>query len=159
MRRKTANYFKTAPGSPDPVRITVPHRVHFSEVDAMAIVWHGRYLQFFEIAAEELARWIGLSYEAYFAAGLRAPLAQVHVDFHYPVRLGELVTIEARLIWSDAARLNTEYALLNAQGRLAASGFSVQMFTDGTTGEPCFVIPPLLAACRDRWRCGEFGNL
>ncbi len=155
MRRKTANYFKPPPDAPPPLRASVRHRVSFSEVDAMGIAWHGRYLQFFEIAAEELARRIGLSYPAYRDANLRAPLAQVHVDYHRPLTLGEVIAIEARLVWDDAARLNTEYAILNEQGQLAASGFSVQMLTDGTTGAPCLIAPPLLRACRDRWRRGE----
>ncbi len=159
MRRKTDTYFKTEPDTPHPIRLVVRHRVRFSEVDAMAIVWHGRYLQFFEMAAEELARRIGLSYNDYYTAGLRAPLAQVHVDFHHPVRLGEDVSIEARLIWNDAVRLNTEYTVTNEQGRLVASGYSVQMLTEEATGNVCFVMPPLLAACRKRWRQGEFDAL
>ncbi len=159
MKRRKRNYFTTDPGAPEPLRYCVTHRVRFSEVDAMAIVWHGRYLQFFEIAAEELSRRIGLSYLAYRNANLRAPLVQVHVDYYGPVLLAEQVMIEARLMWSEAARLNMEYTVTNEAGTVTASGYSVQMFTDGTTAQPLLVTPPLLAACRDRWRKGEFTQL
>lgn len=158
MRRRRGGYFRSAEGDPPPILQVETHRVRFSEVDAMAIAWHGRYLQFFELAAEELCRRVGLSYEAYREAGLRAPLAQVHVDFHRPVVLGERIAVEARLLWSDAARLDTEYRVFNAAGDLAASGFSVQMLTDGDTGQPLLVAPPLLQRLRDRWRRGEFHN-
>ncbi len=159
MKRRKKNYFNSDPDAPEPVRYRVSHRVRFSEVDAMAIVWHGRYLQFFEIAAEELSRRIGLSYLAYRNANLRAPLVQVHVDYFAPVLLAEEVAIEARLIWSEAARLNMEYTVTNEAGNVTACGYSVQMFTDGKTAEPLLVTPPLLAACRARWRKGEFARL
>ena len=156
MRRKKGGYFKAETGAPEPVEVQVRHRVRFSEVDAMAIAWHGRYLQYFEMASEELGRKVGLSYEDFFVAELRGPLAQVHVDFHRPVTLGEHVTIRAQLVWTDAARLNTEYTVETEQGEVAATGYSVQMFTEAETGAPCFVVPPLLARCRERWQRGEF---
>lgn len=156
IRRRQGGYFKTEPGAPGPVSVQVRHRVQFSEVDAMAIAWHGRYLGFFEIASEELGRRIGLSYADYFAADLRAPLVQVHVDFHRPVTLGENAGIRASLIWTEAARLNTEYTVETEKREIAATGYTVQMLTIGETGEPCFVVPPLLARCRERWQQGEF---
>jgi acyl-CoA thioester hydrolase len=158
MRRRRGGYFRSDGDDPPPIRQVETHRVRFSEVDAMAIAWHGRYLQFFEMAAEELCRRIGLSYEAYREAGLRAPLAQVHVDFHRPVLLGEQIRVEARLLWSEAARLDLEYRVFSAAGGLAASGFSVQLFTEGEPGAPLLVTPPLLQRLRERWRRGEFDN-
>lgn len=159
MRRKKGNYFKPEAHAPAPVGLRVKHRVQFSEVDAMAIAWHGRYLQFFERAAETLARKIGLSYEDYYRAELRAPLVQVHLDYHAPVKLGEEITVEARLIWTDAARMNTEYRVENEQGMLSATGFTVQMFTDAASGAPCYIVPPLVAKCRERWKQGAFDHL
>ncbi len=159
MKRKTGGYFRQAENAPEPLRFAVRHRARFSEVDAMAIVWHGRFLQFFEMAAEELCRRIGLSYREYYDANLRAPLVQAHVDFHAPVSLGEVVMVEASLLWNESARLNIEYKVAGRQERVAASGYTVQMFTDGTTGEPYLITPPLLAACRARWLRGEFKNL
>lgn len=159
MRRKKGGYFKAEEGSPQPICLRVTRRIRFSEVDAMAIAWHGRYLQFFEMASEELARRIGLSFDDYFGAHLRAPLVQVHVDYHHPLTLGEEVTIEARLVWTDAARINTEYRITNESGRLAATGYSVQMLTDADSGAPCFVVPALLARCHERWCNGEFNQL
>ncbi len=154
-RRKQGGYFKTERDGPAPLAVQVRHWVRFSEVDPMAIAWHGRYLQYFEIAAEALGRKIGLSYADYFNAQLRAPVVQAHVDYHHPVRLGEQVTIRAQLVWTEAVRLNTEYRVETGAGRLAATGYTVQMLTDAASGVPCYVAPPLLARCRARWRQGE----
>ena len=49
MRRKKS-YFQQQEGDPAPLVQEVKRRVAFSEVDAMAVVWHGNYLRFFEAA-------------------------------------------------------------------------------------------------------------
>lgn len=159
MRRRRGDYFARVPGVPAPVSFTVRHRVSFSEVDAMAVAWHGRYLQFFELAAEALSRRIGLSYSEYFAAGLRAPIVQCHVDYHCPAELEEELSITASLLWTEAARLNLEYAVVKGDGRLAATGYSVQMFTDAVSGEPYLVQPELFRRCLARCLRGELEGL
>ena len=58
--------------------MTVEWTLRFSEVDALAIAWHGQYLRFLKEAHSELMRKIGLSYERYCVAHLGAPVAQAH---------------------------------------------------------------------------------
>ena len=153
MRRKK-EYFEQFPGEPAPLSVTVSHRVRFSEVDAMAIVWHGRYLEFFEKAHTELMRRAGLEYPAYRERNLAAPVVQSHVDYFRPLRLDEVIAIEARLFWCEGARLNVAYRITGADGATAASGFTVQMFVDGATRAPCMVEPDLIAEVKERWRKG-----
>jgi len=154
-RRKSA-YFPRIAGAPAPIVVEVPRRVRFNEADPMAIVWHGRYPLFFEEAAEELGRSCGLSYAAYFEAGLRAPIVELHIDYFQPLFLDEEFVIRASLIWNDGARLNTEFHVLKKDGSVATSGYMVQLFTDHRTGEPFIVSPDLLERCRRRWKAGEF---
>ncbi len=158
MRRKQ-HYFTSEPGVPAPLELTVKRTLRFSEVDALAIAWHGNYLRFFEDAHTELMRKIGLSYERYFAAQLGAPVAQAHVDYHAPLQLDQEFSVTARLFWNDGARLNVEYEIHTADGVLAATGYTVQMFVELATRQPCLAVPPLLAECQDRWRKGDFSNL
>jgi acyl-CoA thioester hydrolase len=158
-RRACATHFARRPGTPAPLVWSVRQRVGFREVDAMAIVWHGRYAEYFEAAATELRRRCGLSYEDFLAARLRAPIVQLHVEYCSPLRLDEEIAICAALVWNEAARLDIEYAVKNGRGELAATGYTVQLFTDAATGQVCLVSPPLLERCRDRWRRGEFRHL
>lgn len=155
MRRKK-NYFKREDSAPRDIIITVKKRISFSEVDAMAIAWHGRYLQFFEMASEELARTIGLSYGAYAEHDLRAPFVQMHVDYHQPLQLEEEIAISAKLIWSDAARLNIEYEIKKENGAIGATGYSVQMFVTAPQNLPCLVCPPLYEGIKENWKNGKF---
>ena len=133
-------------------------RVAFSEVDAMAVTWHGNYLRFFETAHSELMQKIGLGFAEYARHNLAAPVVQCHVDYYAPLMLDELFTVRAELYWSDGARLDTAYAVTGADGRSCATGYTVQMFCDLKTREPCLFPPDLVATMRDRWRRGEFDD-
>ena len=159
MARSKGNYFEPVPGAPVPLSVTVRRHVSFSEVDAMGIVWFGRYAGFCEAAAEELGRQCGLSYRDFFAANLRAPIVQYHVDYLTQLHLQEEIAITASLMWTEAARLNTQFAIRSQAGALAARACTVQLLLDGTTGELCIATPALLEQCRRRWRAGEFGDL
>lgn len=158
MRRKQ-HYFKYEPGTPKPLEFTVCQTLRFSEVDALAIAWHGNYLRFFEEAHTELMRRIGLPYKRYFASQLGAPVAQAHVDYHSPLQLDEQFSVTARLFWNDGARLNVEYEIHTADGTLAATGYTVQMFVELDTRQPCLIPPPLLLECQHRWQKGDFADL
>lgn len=158
MRKRRQEYFAREQGVPPILRCRVEHRVLFGEVDAMAIMWHGNYARLFEEASTELRRRVGLSYENFFEAKLRAPIVQLHADYHQPLVLDELAVIEADLIWSDAARLNVEYKVFKEDGSLAVTGFTVQLFTDAD-GTPCWIMPDLMAESQRRWKTGEFREL
>ena len=154
--RRQKHYFETEPAAPSPVSVTRVRRIRFSDVDALGIVWHGRYPAFFEEAQTELGHKCGLTYEAYRNAGIAAPVAQLHIDYFLPLRLDDLCTVSASLIWSDGARLNTEYCIRNGKREIACTGFTVQLFVSLDTGEPLFCPPELWETCREHWRAGEF---
>lgn len=156
MRRKTSNYFKTMPGDPEPLVIRVEKRVSFSDIDIMGIVWHGRYAKYFEEGASAAGRQYGMSYKDFYEAGLRAPIVQLHVDYHLPLNLDEVCTIEARMIWNEGARVNIEYKIIKENGKIAGTGYTAQMFIDAETQEPLMVSPDLLINCRDKWKKGKF---
>jgi len=158
MRKRRQYCFKREAGAPAPLHCTVEHRVLFGEVDAMAILWHGHYARLFEQASTELRRKIGLSYEDFFIAKLRAPIVQLNADYHKPLVLDELARIQAEIIWSDAARLNIEYTVFKEDQSIAATGYTIQLFTD-PEGLPCWIMPELLVSTQRRWKTGEFKEL
>ena len=158
-RQRDHGYFDRLPSDPVPVQTTIHRRVSFGEVDAMAIAWHGRYAAYCEEASTELRRHCGLAYEDFAQADLRAPVVQFHLDYRRPLLLDELIAVRAALVWTEAARLNIEYEIRKPTGVLATTGYTVQLFTVGATGEVCYASPPLLERCRLRWKQGDFAHL
>jgi acyl-CoA thioester hydrolase len=154
-RRKKGGYFSVPADAPKPLIARVKYRVRFSDVDPMAVLWHGRYANLFEQASEELGRACGMGYADFHREKLQAPIVQLHADYFAPIVLGEEVMIRAKSIWGDGARINTEFEIHKESGEMAAAGYIVQMLID-ESGMPLLASPPLLENCRRRWRGGEF---
>jgi acyl-CoA thioester hydrolase len=157
-RRSRGNYFQVSLDAPTALSASVRLRAAFGEVDAMAVVWHGRYPQYCEAAYAELTRRCGISYYDFFQANLRAPVVQFHIDYFASLRLEEEFTVTAKLVWCEGARLNVEYLFTQPGGAMAATGYTVHMFTDANH-QPLLVVPPLIEKLRQRWRGGEFACL
>ena len=157
-RREKALSFPEEKDYP-PISASVQHRVGFSEVDPMRIVWFGRYATFFEQASATLRDRCGLSHEDFFRAGIQPPIVRYEVEYLQPSRLDEQLEITARLHGTEAARLNTSYQVYGPDGSLRVVARTVQVFTDGKTGAICFVAPKIWLDCLARWRKGEFACL
>ncbi len=72
-RRQKGGYFPVDADAPAPLIVRVKHRIRFSDVDPMAVLWHGRYAQLFEQASEEIGRTCGLGYADFHRDRLRRP--------------------------------------------------------------------------------------
>ena len=154
-RRQKRGYFSVGEDAPPPIVVRLKHRVRFSDVDPMTVLWHGRYANLFEQANEEIGRLCGMSYADFARERVLAPIVQLHVDYFAPVKLAEEVTIVGRMVWAAGARMNIEYEIRRESGELAATGYTVQMFVDDK-GAPLLAPPKLQENCQRRWRAGEF---
>ncbi len=148
------NYFCSAVDDPYPLRCQVERVVRFEEVDALGIVWHGRYPSYFEDGRVLLGDQYGLGYMDFYQQGIVAPIKQMHIDYQRPLRFGETFTIEAILHWSDAVRLNHEFILRNVAGEVTTTGYTVQLLMDQS--DNVLMLPPsFYAEFRQRWQAGE----
>jgi acyl-CoA thioester hydrolase len=125
-------------------------RVRFNEVDALRIVWHGHYANYFEEARRAFGRRYGVDYTAFINESLAVPVVQLHADYFAPARLSDVLEVSARLFKSEAAKLNFHYEIRReSDGTLLVTGNTVQVFTK-PTGEllltwPAFMVERLKA--------------
>ena len=127
-------------------------RVRFHEVDSMGVVWHGHYVAYAEEARRALGRRYGVDYATFFAHDTPAPVAQLHLDYLAPARLGDTLEVSARLFKSDAAKLELEYEVRRqSDHELLAAGSSLQVFTT-REGELMLSLPPFML---ERYRIWE----
>lgn len=129
-RRKKAIYFPREEGSPKPLLAVTTRKVRFEEVDAIGIVWHGRYASYLEDGRVAFGDKYDLSYISMKREKFLAPIVQMHIDYHSPLRYDDEFSISARLVWSDAVKLNFEYIIEKSNGMIAATGYTVQLLTD-----------------------------
>lgn len=73
-------------------------RIYYEDTDAGGVVYHGRYLGFFERGRTEFFRERGLSVQQLHEAGTIFPVVRMEIDFRAPARLDDLLRIETELV-------------------------------------------------------------
>jgi acyl-CoA thioester hydrolase len=147
-------YFKSLEDAPCPLECTVQRKVRFEEVDALGIVWHGRYPSYFEDGRGALGEKYGISYLEFHRNNIIAPIKAMHIDYHKPLTYPDIITIKAILHWSDAARLNIEYTITDNKGELMTTGYTIQLLLD-LNKNLHMVLPPFYVEFCRKWKAGE----
>lgn len=130
-------------------------KVRFSEVDSMAIVWHGNYVKYLEDGREAFGGRYGLHYYDLYNAGLMVPLVNISLDFKKPLVYGEKAIIETKFIDCEAAKLIFEYTIYRmTNNEVAATGKSIQVFLN-LDGELLLTKPPFFLEWEKKWRKTE----
>ncbi len=146
--RRAENYFP--PDEKPPLSAECTRRVQFDEVDALNIVWHGRYVSYFEQGRNEWGRKFCFSYLDMFNNGFALPIVQLHIDHYYPLRFDELMRIKTNCHWTEAAKMNLSYEIFAENGILAARGYTVQIYTD-LSGKPMLLRPEFAEKFIQKW--------
>ena len=147
-------YFKPVPDAPEPLRAVVTQRVRFEECDPLGIVWHGRYATYFEDARVALGDRYGIGYMDFFDRGIATPLKQMFHDYIRTLKFKDTFTTEAILHWSEAARLNFEFIIRDANDELVTRGYTVQLMLDDTF-EVLLTPPDFYLEFCEKWKAGE----
>lgn len=126
--------------------------IRFSEVDSLAIVWHGNYARYFEDGREAFGRKYGLNYMDIFSAGYVAPLVELFFEYKKPLRFTDRALITTNFINTKAAKIIFEYEVHNvATKELAATGRSTQVFLEADTSELCIINPEFFENWKNKW--------
>lgn len=108
------------------VRMTVP----FHDCDPLSVVWHGRYLEYFELARTELFASHGIDVPQIRDLGFRMYVADVRCRYTYPLTYGDEIEVTATATaWKPMLRV--VYSVLNlTQSRRSARGYTALATTD-----------------------------
>jgi acyl-CoA thioester hydrolase len=147
-------YFTDQKDAPQPLRLQVNRRVRFEEVDALGMVWHGRYSSYFEDARSALGDSYGIGYLDLYRNGIVAPIKKLHADYHRPLTYPEDFTVEGILHWSDAARINYEFIIRDSSYKIVTTGYSVQVMLD-RENNLYMVLPAFYQEFCAKWKTGE----
>jgi len=106
-------------------RYRIEEYVRWEDIDAAGIINYQAYLRFFGLAEAELLRTAGLTYRFLFESlGIWLPRVRVECDFHEPVKLDELLVVEAYFsrIGRTSIQLDFEVRRRDRPDQLVASG-------------------------------------
>lgn len=128
------------------MRFTVDEYVRWEDIDAAGIINYQAYLRFFGLAEAELFRSCGLSYKELFdEVGIWLPRVHVECDFFDPVRLDELLVVEAYFgrIGHSSIHLNFEVKRKGQLDLVVASGKYVLVVVAKGEFRPA-EVPPIV---------------
>lgn len=158
MKPGLRHHRPSAPGDPAPLEQTLVRTIHFHEVDPMGVMWFGNYCRLLDEASAHLRAKCGMAYEDFKKAGVMAPVKRMEMDYQRPLLLGEEVRITVRMPWNEALRIDTECVIYKPDGRIAATGWMVQLLVDAVDMSPIYIELPFIRQIRERWRGGEFSE-
>ena len=130
---------------------TTTVRVRFNEVDALHIVWHGHYVNYFEEGRRAFGRRLGIDYTTFIERRIAVPVIRLEVNFIAPANLADSLVVVTRLLKSESARLDFDYEVRReADHTLLATGSTSQVFTT-PAGELILNWPPFMLERLQTW--------
>lgn len=98
-------------------------RIYYEDTDAGGVVYHARYLAFFERGRTEYLRDRGLSVLRLHEEGRLFPVVRMEIDFCYPARLDDMVRVQTELVTVGKSSFVMQQRLLRAaDAKLLAEG-------------------------------------
>jgi YbgC/YbaW family acyl-CoA thioester hydrolase len=105
-------------------RYSIEEYVRWEDIDAAGIINYQAYLRFFALAEAELLRSAGLNYRYLFESlGIWLPRVRVECNFFRPVKLDELLVVEAFFSRIGRTSVHLDFAVRRkAEPDVVASG-------------------------------------
>ena len=107
-------------------------RVKYADVDAMGVVYHGNYAQFFEAGRAEAFRNLGYTYKNFEADGFSLPVVEMKTRFLKPAKYDDLITISTIIKTFPSRRLTIFTELYNELGELITNAEISFIFVKST---------------------------
>ena len=103
-------------------------RVYWEDTDGGGVVYHARYLNFFERARTEWLRALGMNQSVLAREhGIVFAVRRMEVDFRQAARLDDELRVGAQLVHLGAARVVFEQAMHRAADGALLAGAKVQV--------------------------------
>jgi acyl-CoA thioester hydrolase len=117
----------------------------FHDLDPMAVVWHGHYFKYFELARCALLQKFDYDYPQMHASGYLWPIVDLRAKYVRSAQLGQRIKVRAQIVeWEN--RLKIDYLILDATtDQVLTRAHTIQVAVDLATNEMCLVSPPVLS--------------
>ncbi|TFU01146.1 acyl-CoA thioesterase [Polymorphobacter arshaanensis] len=114
-----------------------PKRVRFAEIDAQAVLFNSRYLEYFDIGLVEYWRAVGMYENMGIVGGLEFHVAKALVNYKAAIGLDEVIDIGVRCARIGNSSMTVAFEL-HASGKddLRATGEEVHVHVAEVRGRP-----------------------
>ncbi|MCL4865794.1 MAG: acyl-CoA thioesterase [Gemmatimonadales bacterium] len=115
---------------PAPPVSELHHRVNYSEIDQMGVVYHSRYVVWFDEARTEHIRLTGVSYRDLEARGIRLVVGELRVRYRKPARYDDLVRVRCWVREAASRRITFGYAVHRGEELLVTAETAMMALND-----------------------------
>ena len=106
-------------------------KVYYRDVDQMGVVYHTRYLEYFEESRTELLSSIGLSVSKIEEAGIKLPVVTSYCKFFRGANFEQDLIVKSTIKTSPKAKLKIYYEItLSKQSDLLVQGYTEHAFVN-----------------------------
>lgn len=124
--------------------------VAFSDIDALHIVWHGKYVKYFEDAREGFGKKYGFGYMDFHDQGFMAPLVDLQLSYKKMVEYEETLNVHITYVPVEAAKIIFTYEIYNEKDEVVCTGKTVQVMTSFHR-ELILVAPLFIKEWKQKW--------
>ncbi|MCX8600506.1 MULTISPECIES: tol-pal system-associated acyl-CoA thioesterase [unclassified Gilliamella] len=112
-------------------------RVYYEDTDAGGVVYHARYLAFFERARTEMLRAIGISQQKLLQEGIAFVVKKLDISYDFPARLDDMLTISSKVELIRKASIIFKQTIFNQNKQAISTADVVIACVDMTKMKPC----------------------
>lgn len=95
-----------------------PVRIYYEDTDAGGVVYHARYLAFYERARTEILRQYQFSQQQGLAEHVAFAVRHITMEYLLAARLDDVLEVESEILTMRRASLTFTQRILNSQGQL-----------------------------------------
>ena len=118
-------------------------RVYYEDTDAGGVVYHARYLAFFERARTEMLRQLDISQQKLLQEGIAFVVKKMDISYDFPARLDDMLTISTQVEQIRKASIIFKQTILNQNKQIISNADIVIACVNMTKMKPC-ALPKLL---------------
>lgn len=116
--------------------------VRFNEADSYGIVWHGRYIDYFELGRLDLCSRFGITPDDLKEAGLFAPVVEMKCRLRASARYPDHLVVGTTVVPTEKAMLTFSYRIQReADSQLLAEGETSHVLLT-LEGKMLYEVPP-----------------
>lgn len=93
-------------------------RVYYEDTDAGGVVYHARYLAFYERARTEMLRQIGISQDHLLKKNIAFVVKQMDINYISAARLDDLLTVNCKIASLKKASIAFKQTLVNQDNKM-----------------------------------------
>ncbi len=89
-------------------------KIYHKDTDCYGVVWHGAYIQWFEIGRVELSNMVGIDFISLQENEILMPVVELHCRYKHPARLFDRLSVTTELKELKPVSITFSHTIKNA---------------------------------------------